>query len=960
MRKRLILTTVFLGCLFLEISSAQILPFRSYSIELGLSESVAHDIIQDERGYIWVGTGYGLNRFDGKIFKQFYEEDGLANNRVHSLFQGSDSQIWIGTDRGISLLRGDSLYTPDHVEKLSQFVILSIFEDKNGSFWFGTDGQGFWKLDTNHQLRHISEDHQIAVQSVRGIDQAEDGTLWFATREGVVRLNHGEFYHYCDHDGLPEMRSRDVKVDNQNRVWIGSRGGLFLFENGSFEVFNTNHGLNDNRIQTISIAENGDIWVGTESGVSLFRDEVFTNYTREEGLPATIIYSSMIDNENNLWFGTLGGGITIFSGETFLSYNIENGLPNNVVTGFMEDRDNNIWIATYGGGALRYDGSDFELFNERIGLVDNKVYAFYQTSDGAIWIGAREGVSIYQNGIMTTLDQEEFPFTVVRSFFEDEETGDFWIATYNDGVFRLTDDGFEQFYTGNVLQNNTVMHITKDQNGDLWFATYGGAVRYDGEEFHHITIADNLPSNGVIHIYVDHNNEIWFSTFNGPAIYRNGEVVRIIRSDRVDTIFYFTLQDTQGRYWFGTNQGLYHFRKDRFESHTNELERMLSYRLYSKKQGLIANELNAGGSLLASDGSMWLGTVEGLSRFFPERISINRAPPGLEIEEAMMSGKSILSSESMRFLHDQNFLQVMFSGLTYEAPDQIIYEYRLSGHNEEWQLTRENIINYPALSPGDYILEIRAYNADGTQSIKTAGFAFTILPPFYFQAWFILLVVFFITGLVIFYIRYFNVTKQVDIEKMRVQIASDLHDDVGSSLTELALQTDFLQTGTLDPQVRETLKQIGEQSRKIVSSLDDIVWSIDSRNDTAGDLTDRMQDYVNQIFVNGNIEVIYNFGQLKMDQKLPVDIKENLYLIFKESVNNIAKHSDADKVDIFMLFDGRDYELKVSDNGTKRDKNKKTGQGLRNIKMRADRISADIQIDADEGYTVHAKGSVLN
>jgi ligand-binding sensor domain-containing protein/signal transduction histidine kinase len=955
-----IIAGVFIILLGVETLFSQILPFRNYSIEVGLSESVAHDMIQDERGYIWVGTGYGLNRFDGNYFKQFYEEDGLANNRVNTLFQDSQSRIWVGTETGISVLRGDSLFTPENLIGLGSFSILSIYEADNGSYWFGTDGDGIWKLDGDNGLTSISDLHEIEARSIRAIDQAQDGTLWFATREGVVRLKDDEFYHYCHHDGLPEMRSRDVKVDNLGRVWIGSRGGLLLFENGAFQVFETENGLNDPRIQTVTVQADNRIWVGTESGVSIFDGYEFTNFTREHGLPASIIYSSITDSEGNLWFGTLGGGISIYSGDIFYSYNIDNGLPNNVVTGFMEDDSQDIWIATYGGGVIRYDGDQMYLYTEQNGLVDNKVYTFLQASDGAIWVGTREGISIYNNGIFTTLDVEQYPFTVVRKFFEDDETGDFWIATYNDGLFKLTEDGYDQIYTGNFLQNNTVMDIKKDHSGNLWFATYGGAVRYDGENYHHITIADNLPSNGVIHIHVDHNNDIWFSTFNGPAVYRDGAVERIIRSERVETIFYFTIQDSQNRYWFGTNRGLYLFRKDLFDSHTSELERMLSYRLFTRKQGLIANELNAGGSMLASDGSIWLGTVEGLSQFFPDRVKNNTTPPGLEFEEVMMSGLAIDPNKNYRFLHDQNFLQVIYTGLTYEAPEQIIYEYRLTGFDDSWQLTRENTINYPALPAGDYKLELRAYNADGAVSSRTASLSFTILPPFYFQAWFIILVVFVVIGLILFSIRYFRVTKQVDIEKMRVQIASDLHDDVGSSLTELALQTDFLQAGELNPEVRETLKQIGQHSRKIVSSLDDIVWSIDSRNDTAGDLTDRMQDYVNQIFVNGHSEVFYHFDDLKMDRKLPVDVKENIYLIFKESINNVVKHSNATKVDIHFSFDGKSYDLVIQDNGTETDTKRKTGQGLRNIQMRAERIKAKVDINAEKGFRVHTKGTILN
>lgn len=144
-----------------------------------------------------------------------------------------------------------------------------------------------------------------------------------------------------------------------------------------------------------------------------------------------------------------------------------------------------------------------------------------------------------------------------------------------------------------------------------------------------------------------------------------------------------------------------------------------------------------------------------------------------------------------------------------------------------------------------------------------------------------------------------------------------------------------------------------------MSSLDDIVWSIDSRNDTAGDLTDRMQDYVNQVLTQKDIDVTYEFDELKMQEKLPVDVKENVYLIFKEAVNNIAKHSNASKVLVRFAFSGKNYELTIHDNGEiSRNGSRKSGQGLRNIRMRAERIGSEVKISENGGFKVFASGSI--
>jgi signal transduction histidine kinase len=215
-----------------------------------------------------------------------------------------------------------------------------------------------------------------------------------------------------------------------------------------------------------------------------------------------------------------------------------------------------------------------------------------------------------------------------------------------------------------------------------------------------------------------------------------------------------------------------------------------------------------------------------------------------------------------------------------------------------------------------------------------------------------------VLGIIYLFYNYYKARKMIDIERMRVRIASDLHDDVGASLTEIALQSDFLQAGGAETDFKKSLEQIGKQSRKIVSSLDDIVWSIDARNDTLGDLTDRMQDYILNTLASKNMKVNYDFSELKMDNKLPVPVKENVYLIFKEAVNNIAKYSNGDQVDIIMKNDNGYLVFSITDNGTSGRSSKKTGHGLRNMDMRAKRIGATLTINSEDAFTIKVEGKL--
>lgn len=943
-------------CVSFQSLQAQTIPFRSFSIEQGLSESVAHDLIQDQSGYIWVATGYGLNRFDGIRFQPYYEEQGLADNQVNAVFEDRSNRLWVGTDSGISILENDTLITPAYLEPVSHTSVQGIFQDMEGNFWLSTDGNGIWKLDQDYRLTNVTDQSGYRFAHGRSIAQTADGTIWVATEEGLMRINRDQIRIYRQRDGLPDERIRDVVVDHDDHLWVATYSGLAIMTDGQFEIYDSRHGLINERIQTITLTGPHQFWLGTENGASFFDGEQFRNFTAEQGLSATIIYSTLMDREGNIWLGTLGNGVNLYTGDIFQNYTVDNGLLNNVVNGFEEDSEGNIWIGMYGGGLIRLEDDEMVRIGEEKGLTDNKVYTMFADSQNRMWIGTREGLFIYENGSVSQVSAEQFPFQVIRKIGEIDN--EYWIATYKDGLIRYDGEIIEQYNTENGLLNNTVMDYEVDDEGNIWIATYGGVAVFDGTSFRHFTVADGLPSNGVIHIHIDHNGDKWLSTFKGIARISENEVTPISGTGANETIAYFIFQDDENRYWVGTNRGLFNVKPEQLFNASNRRELLKSYKLYNQNHGLVANELNAGASLVASDGTVWLGTVEGLSHFFPDRIRENNTPPGLEIENVRIGGVDVTQKSGSIFEFDQNLFEVSYSGLSFESPDQLIYEYRMRGLDEGWQVTQERSVRYPSLSPNEYRFEIRVYNADGIQSEKTAAFSFTVLPPFYLSWWFLGLTVAVGVGLILFYYQYFKVSKQVDIERMRVQIASDLHDDVGSSLTELALQTDFLQAVETNPELKDTLQQIGDQSRKIVSSLDDIVWSIDSRNDTAGDLTDRMQDYVNHIFKNGEISTTYNFDNLDMDEKLPVNVKENVYLIFKEAVNNIVKHSETEKVEISFSFEGKNYDLEVKDYGKNRKKMKKSGQGLRNMQLRADRIDAKLEIETDNGFSVNITGSI--
>lgn len=952
-----ILSILCISIIWIGTAEAQLYPFRTYSIEDGLSESVVNEMIQDSEGFLWLATGYGLNRFDGINIENYFEDQGLNSSKVHSLFEDSENRIWIGTEFGVNYWKGDSIYTVPRLSALDNKRVISIYEDSNGELWFGTDGDGAWLFEQEEELIQYSTSQGFKNNRIRRIKEGNDGAIWFATRGGLTRLLNGNIRTFTTNDGLPENRIRDIVFDTNNKLWIATREGLVSFDESEFTVFDDTQGLSNVRVQTLVFDNEQRLWLGTEGGVSVFENNRFNNFTTENGLSNNIIYSSTLDREGNLWFGTFGGGANLFLGDYFENHTAEDGLSNDVVTSITESDDGEIWLATYGGGISILKDGDFRTMSLNEGLLDDKVFSLDRDSKGRIWIGMRNGLAYMESGRLNIFSEEVFPYRKVRQVYEDSK-GILWISTYDDGMVRYDGDEFELINTEDGLADNTVLGTVEGKDGSMWIATYGGVSRYYLGEVESFSIQEGLPNNAVMMVIRDSKDRIWASTFGGIAWFDGLKFQSITTEDGLpNRVCYFIKQSKNGAFWVGTNNGVVKFDADKYLSEIPS-EREQAFQLITKEQGLVSDEMNLGAVYEDSNDHLWFGTVEGVSHFFPDKYKGNPLSPKVKIDRVLTSGRSNQNSKHFNLEYDQNYVEINYSGINFTAPNQVVYEYRMSGVDPTWQRTMSRTVKYPSLPSGEYTFSVHARNTNGTWSDEKTEISFSVKAPYWMQWWFILFVILIMTGIIWLFYNYYRARKLIDIERIRVRIASDLHDDVGASLTEVALQSDFLQASKIDPEFKQSLEQIGKQCRRIVTSLDDIVWSIDARNDTLGDLTDRMQDYILNVLEPKNFYVEYDFEDLKMENKLAVPIKENLYLIFKEAVNNISKYSNGDKVTLKMNTINGDFKFTIHDNGTSGRGAKKTGHGLRNMDMRAKRIGADIDVSTKNGFTVVVSGEL--
>jgi two-component sensor histidine kinase len=457
-----------------------------------------------------------------------------------------------------------------------------------------------------------------------------------------------------------------------------------------------------------------------------------------------------------------------------------------------------------------------------------------------------------------------------------------------------------------------------DHAGRLWVATgQGGVVRLDDPQADHprvvaYTTADGLSSNGISCI----------------------------------------TEDKLGRMYFGTARGL-----DQLDLQTKRV------RHYTKADGLPSSSVTV--AFRDRQDALWFGTDLGLSRLIPGPDPPKQQPPimisGLRIagDSQPISALGETEVSGLILNPDQNQLSIDFVGLGFAPGEGLKYQYKLVGANEEWSTpTDQRTINYAGLSPGRYRFMVQAVTVDGTISPGPATIRFTILRPIWQRWWFVTLALI-LTGLVGAAIIRSRVARLIELERVRTRIAADLHDDIGSALSRIAILSEVARRqGNVEAAVGEPLGVIAGASRDLVDSMSDIVWAINPNKDHLRDLMQRMRRFASDLFTARQIEFTFDAPGEEQALKIGADLRRQVFLIFKEAVNNIARHSGCTKAQIEMRIENRWLTVKVADNGPGFDSSGAgEGQGLVSMQARAKELGGKLEIfsNNETGTTVLLK-----
>ena len=981
--------------LWAQTPSGEAIQFEQIDSQAGLSHNTVLTLLQDRQGFLWIGTSDGLNRYDGYTFTVFRHDptdpESLSDNTVQALAEDEAGMLWIGTTNGINRMdpARPGRFTRYFLDDSEGESIGSLAFDGTKALWVATMNNQLFRYDPEAESfvlyygfgkryqRITEEAYRLPFARYLTLFQARRGEFW-------AQLKVGDFfklYRYdARHDGFtPLPTTTEEKADAH--YYYGFPGKVFVQTTAppppdtTQRLFRYMPGL-DIGPHDLRFLEDrtGAVWIGSAQGLFRFNDVEKTLQQVAIGAEGRRALSDFIwalyeDRAGAIWVGTRSG---LFRYDPHLKPFRHLGLPTaeaaSPIMALTTDKDGHWWVGTLGGGLLRYDpvAGTTVAYRRRAGvphsLPDDLVWAVREVG-GRFWVGANGGLCALDAGtgrctrypLPRTLAST---FPVIYTLAEDPE-GLLWVGG-DDDLYQLDPRTgrllrhrhFESLKGGTSIQ---AIQVDPANPGALYLGTQGrGLIRYDTATdthaylFYGTAAKAGLPDNTVWTMHRDTDGVLWLGTDLGLIQFDPATEVFTSHYDpsaMPGSVVYSILEASPATLWLGTNQGLV-----RFDKTTGQM------RAYDAEDGLGNTEFNRRAALRLPGEELLFGGLDGITAFHHNTINDNPYVPPVAITQIQTANRDSVTvrhlddgGEPLRLAYTDYAIAFDFVALNFTNAGRNRYAYRLDGFDEQWiEASQTRTARYTNLPPGDYVFRVKAANNDGLWNEEGAAVSFVIAPPYWQTWWFRLLVFGALAGVLAAAYRY-RVRRLLEMERMRLRIATDLHDDIGGHLSSIALLSDVIrEKDTLGDRERGQLAQISRSARAMVDAMRELVWAITPSNDSLDDLAEQMRDTATTLL--DGTAVSFDLPERDLRRVLTMDLRRHLFLIYKEALHNIARHAEAEHVQVRLQCTHHRLLLHVADDGKGFDTGATyRGNGLRHLRHRAEQLGADLTIESRPG-----------
>jgi signal transduction histidine kinase/ligand-binding sensor domain-containing protein len=940
----------------------------------GFSVGAIFAMAQTPDGYLWLGTEFGLFRFDGLHAVPWQPPAGRQLPKTpYALLVSRDGTLWIGTFAGLVSWNGNKL---TEYPEVGPAFVTSLLEDREGTVWAGILAGS--PESPAGRLCAIRSGRVECYQQggafgtfVWSLLEDGSGELWAAAESGLWRWKPGAPTRYA----TPGVRIDDLSKTDEGRVLIAiRRRGLEQVLGDKLAVYsirsasNPNVLLPDRDVNSNKLLRDrdGGIWIGThERGIIHLHQGRTDVFTTSDGLSGNIICSLFEDREGDVWVGTTRG-IDRFRELPVSTTSIRRGLSD--TNSLTAATDGSIWIATH-DGLIRWRNEQITTFRKANGLPDDMVQSLFCDHRGRIWAFTGHGLAYFEDGRFVAVNG--VPSTEVYSITGDEAEN-LWLSG-NRGLTHLLKDRLVEHFPWSVLGRSQQAKVILCDHGGVWLSFWeDGGVMYfkDGQVRASYTVTEGLGKGHVPGLRIDREGAVWAGAEGGFSRIKDGRIATLTTKNglQCDTI-HWSIEDDDGALWLYTACGLVRITRSELEAWIVNPSRRIQTTVWDAADGvrLSAAALYFGPSVAkARDGKLWFHTGEGVQLVDPHQVAFNKYPPPVYIEQIVADNKVYWQNlpgkvSSLHLPARTRDVQIDYSALSLTAPEKVHFKYKLEGQDSDWrEVINDREVQYSNLRPGPYRFRVVAANNSGVWNEQGDTLEFSVLPAYYQTNWFRALCALAFLALLWGAYQYrarrlhhdFEVTLDARVGE-RTRIARELHDTLLQTFHGLLLR--FETVSQLLPErpiaAKENLDSAIEQAAEAITQGRDAVQGLRTSTVQGNDLANAIITLGEELETDSsNGRPAFRVAVEGESRDLYPIVRDEIYKIAAESLRNAFRHAQGKQVEVEIRYDNEQFRLRVRDDGKGIDAARLSGDGseghygLRGMRERATLIGAKLAI----------------
>ena len=943
----------------------------SWKVREGFSKGEINAIVQTSDGYLWLGTDFGLLRFDGVRAVSWHPpvDQRLPSDNIRSLLAARDGTLWIGTDKGIASWKDGKL--TQYRDLAGQYVI-RLLEDHEGLIWASGLASPTGRLCAiqNGSVHCYGEDGSLG-NGVYGLYEDSNSILWAGVDDGLWRWKPGLPHFYPIPGSVDSIRA--FGEDTDGRLLISTGKGIQRFADGKIESYPLPGTAQQFRAHNILRDREGGLWIGTrDRGIVHVHQGRTDVFAQSDGLSGNDVLSVFEDREGNIWVSTLDG-LDRFHGFAAATFSVKQGLSGGDAGSVLAPADGSVWFGTSSALDRRNKGqiTSYDVREGKInGLAPNSLF---QDTHGRIWVSTISGFGYLEGGQFVPI--RSLPGGTVHSIAEDT-AGNLWIANQEFGLFHLLPGKVvEQIQWSRLGHKDHATALAGDLSGSgLWLGFFNGGVAYivDGKVQASYSSANGLGEGLVNDLRFDQNGTLWAATEGGLSRLRNGHFATLtskkgLPCDGVN----WMIEDDARSLWLNMPCGLVEIAHSELDAWDDNPEQAIHARIFDSSDG-VRSSADAGGYTprvaKSTDGKLWYTGLDGASVIDPSHIPFNKLPPPVHVEQITADRKSFDATENLRLPPLVRNLEIDYTALSLVAAERVFFRYKLEGIDRDWQdvRTRRQAF-YTDLPPGTYHFHVIACNNSGVWNETGDQLDFSVAPAWFQTNLFRVAcaAVFLLILWALYQLRLrqlahqFNITLEARVNE-RTRIARDLHDTLLQSFQGLMLH--FQRARNLLPdrtaEAIETLDRALDGAEEAIVEGRDAIHDLRSPTTAAKSLAEEIAAFGEELVAKDTntikpveFRMVIEGSARTMRPNLHTDI----FRIAREALRNAFGHSQGHLIEIEMAYTESLFRLRIRDDGKgidpgERVRAEQTGHwGLKGMQERAEHLGGKLEVWSEPG-----------